>query len=382
MEQFELCCPCILGVEGLVANELRRMEMQNVRPQNGKVIFSGDERSLVRANLNSRYSERVQVLMGTFPSKTFDQLFEGVKALPWERWIGKEDAFPVKGRILSSQLSSLPSCQKIIKKAIVERLKSKYRVDWFHETGTLYQIQFLLMKDQISLMIDTSGAGLHKRGYRQNAAEAPIKETLAAAMVDLSRVHSDANFIDPCCGSGTILIEAAMYAMNIAPGMQRRFSAEHWQNIDHKLWQEERDRARSLVLRDAAFEAHGFDIDKAAVDLALDNAKKAGVIGHVHVESRDLHDFQPLGDFGCVICNPPYGERLLDLDQAEELYRTMGKAFVPKHGWSYGIISPDETFEECFGRKADRRRKLYNGMIKCQYYQYFRTPKEDSFSRP
>lgn len=368
---FQLVCPCLLGVEGLVADDLRSMGAQNVEPQNGRVVFEGNPEMLARANLCSRYAERVLVQLGSFRAVTFEQLFQGVKALPWEAWIGKADRFPVKGRSLSSKLSSVPDCQAIIKKAIVERLKLKYKVPWFEETGSLYQIQFLLMKDQVSVMIDTSGAGLHKRGYRANSTEAPIKETLAAAMANLSRVRRDGHFIDPFCGSGTLLIEAALYAMNIAPGLQRRFAAEEWA-FEAGVWQRERERAQDLVRRDSKFEAFGYDIDGAAVALTLDNAKKAGVIAHVHAEKRDISAFAPDADFGCVVCNPPYGERLLDIRQAEELYRKMGEVFVQKHGWNYSIISPDEQFEECFGRKADKRRKLYNGMIKCQLYMYFK----------
>lgn len=255
----------------------------------------------------------------------------------------------------------------------MERLKGKYHLNWFEETGTLHQIQFLIMKDHVSVMLDTSGAGLHKRGYRANSTEAPIKETLAAAMAYLSRVRRDGIVIDPFCGSGTILVESALYAKNIAPGLQRSFTAERWKNIPSAVWQQERARARDLVRRDASFAGYGYDIDGAAVNLTLENARKAGVISCIHAEKRDVADFQPLGERGDVICNPPYGERLLDIRAAEELYRTMGKVFTPKKKWSYNIISPDETFEECYGRKADRRRKLYNGMIKCQFYMYYKS---------
>ncbi|MDD3228418.1 MAG: class I SAM-dependent RNA methyltransferase [Oscillospiraceae bacterium] len=376
MEKFKLVAPCLLGVEGLVAQELRDMGAQDVEAQNGHVLFDGTPQMLVRANLCSRFSERILVQMGTFSARTFDELFEGVKALPWEQWIGKDDSFPVRGHSLSSQLHSIPNCQKIIKKAIVERLKHKYHVKWFAESQCLYQVQFLIMKDQATIMLDTSGLGLHKRGYRKNAAEAPIKETLAAALAALSRVRTDANFYDPCCGSGTILIEAAMYAMHMAPGLQRHFSAQQWPQIPERLWQQERDRARDLVLRDAAFMGYGSDIDGAAVDLTKDNARKAGVISHIHAQKAELADFAPETEHGCVICNPPYGERLLDLKQAEALYRTMGQVFPMRHGWNYTIITADETFENCFGRRADKRRKLYNGMIKCQAYMYFKNHTE------
>lgn len=344
-EQWKMVIPCLLGIEGLVGDELRAMEAQNVEPQNGRVFFTGDASMLARANLGSRYGERVLIELGSFEARSFEELFQGVKALPWEQWIEKEDAFPVKGRSLNSKLASVPDCQSIIKKAVVERLKGKYHLNWFEETGTLHQIQFLIMKDHVSVMLDTSGAGLHKRGYRANSTEAPIKETLAAAMAYLSRVRRDGIVIDPFCGSGTILVESALYAKNIAPGLQRSFTAERWKNIPSAVWQQERARARDLVRRDASFAGYGYDIDGAAVNLTLENARKAGVISCIHAEKRDVADFQPLGERGDVICNPPYGERLLDIRAAEELYRTMGKVFTPKKKWSYNIISPDETFE-------------------------------------
>jgi putative N6-adenine-specific DNA methylase len=380
MSDFQLVCPCLFGLEGPLADELRKMGAENVAPQNGRVVFDGSDEMIARANICSRYAERVQILMATFPARSFEELFQGVRNLPWERWIGKTDAFPVNGSCLNSQLTSVPDCQSIIKKAVVERLKSKYSVNWFEETGLPRKIHFLILKDMVSLMIDTSGPGLHKRGYRANATEAPIRETLAAAMVYFSRVRHDANFIDPFCGSGTLLIEAALTALNIAPGVSRRFDAEGWNTIDSGVWKKERERARSLEMHDTGFIAKGYDIDPAAVALAAENAQKAGVSGCVHVERRDIADFREEGDFGCVICNPPYGERLLDLRAAEEIYRTMGKVFVPRRGWSYSFITPDETFEKCFGRRAAKRRKLYNGMnngmIRCQYYMYFKEKNE------
>lgn len=367
-----LCATCLLGVEGLVAEELREMGCEEVRPENGRVIFSGDASAMARANLNSRYAERILILLKTFRACSFEELFEQVKALPWENFLGKDDTFPVSGSSLSSKLHSVPDCQAIIKKAVVERLKSKYGISWFAETGPLHRIRFRILKDEVSIMIDTSGEGLHKRGYRRNSAEAPIKETLAAAMVKLARVRSDGNFIDPFCGSGTLLIEAAMLAMNIAPGAGRRFQAEEWNETEEAVWRKERERAVGLAKLDVPFAASGFDVDSAAVSLTLENAKKAGVVSHVRAEVRDIRQFDSSAPYGCVVCNPPYGERLLDIRAAEELYRAMGKVFPRQRGWSYSIITPDEEFERLFGRRADKRRKLYNGMIKCQYYQFFK----------
>lgn len=372
MSGFQLAVPCLLGLEGPVADELKKMGADGVQAQNGRVVFDGSQEMLARANLCLRFGERVQVLMGTFSARSFEELFQGVKALPWEAWIGKQDSFPVTGSCLNSKLASVPDCQSIVKKAVVERLKKKYSLEWFEETGSQHRIRFLIMKDEVSVLLDTSGAPLHKRGYRAESAEAPIRETLAAAMAYLSRVRHDANFIDPFCGSGTILIEAALFARNIAPGLNRSFAAQEWDCLDQNIWKREKERARSLEIKDATFRAKGYDIDPSAVALSQQNAAKAGVADCIRVQTRSVADFREEGEFGCVICNPPYGERLLDLRQAEELYRTMGKVFQPRAGWSYSIITPDEMFEDCFGRKAARRRKLYNGMIRCQYYMYFR----------
>lgn len=372
MEAFTMSAPCLLGLEGLVADELRAMGAQKVEPQNGRVLFAGGCDMLARANIGSRFAERIQVFLGAFPARSFDALFEGVKALPWEAWIGKTDAFPVKGRVLSSKLASVPDCQSIVKKAVVERLKQSYRVPWFEETGPVHQIQFLIMKDEAFLMLDTSGPGLHKRGYRENAAQAPIKETLAAAMAHLAHVRGDSRVFDPFCGSGTILIEAALLALRIAPGLRRRFAAERWAQIDPAVWREERARAQGMIFQERPFEAHGSDIDPSALRLARENAVKAGVGKRLFFSEADAGTFTPQGEKGVVICNPPYGERLLDVEQAQALYQMMGQAFVQKPGWSYAVISPDEQFEHLFGRRADRRRKLYNGMIKCQLYMYFR----------
>ena len=368
MSQIKMVAPCLFGLEGLVAGELRTMEAQKVEAQNGRVLFEGDASVLARANIGSRYAERIQILMGTFQARTFEQLFQGVKALPWEAWIGKTDAFPVKGRSLDSKLTSVPDCQSIIKKAIVERLKMAYHLPWFEETGPMHQIQFLLMKDTVSVMLDTSGAGLHKRGYRANATEAPIKETLAAAMAYLAHVRGDSNLYDPFCGSGTILIESALLALRIAPGLRRRFAAEKWAQVPNEVWSIERRRAQDQIFTDRPFMAYGSDIDPQALRLAAENAQKAGVGSRIHLEQRPVADFTPSTEKGMIICNPPYGERLLDIQQAEEIYSVMGKVFPQE--WSSTIISPSERFETLFGRPAQKRRKLYNGMIRCQVFLY------------
>lgn len=370
-EVFEYCAPCLFGMEGILADELRRIGADDVRPENGRVLFGGSLSIMARANITSRYAERIQIVMGKFDAHTFDELFEGVRALPWERFIGKDDAFPVKGWSLQSDLHSIPDCQSIIKKAVVEHLRDSFQTRFLNEIGDKYQIQFTIMKNRVTMLLDTSGVGLHKRGYRALSGGAPIKETLAAAIVDVTRARRASLVCDPCCGSGTLLIEAAMAARGIAPGIRRAFSAMHWKSIDEDIWNEERQRARAFQ-RDVPFAARGGDIDPEMLPLVTGNAEKAGVGDCISAALADLKDFCPLEDSGVVLCNPPYGERLLDVRAAEALYRTMGKVFVPKTGWSYAIISPHEKFEELFGRPADKRRKLYNGMLKCQLYMYFK----------
>lgn len=372
MEKMKYCAPCLLGLEGLVAQELREMGCEDVQAENGRLLFAGGEAVLARANLRSRCAERILVLMGEFEARSFEELFQGVRALPWERLLPADAEFPVTGSSLSSQLHSVPDCQSIVKKAIVERLAGHYHISWFEETGPLYRVRFRILKDKVSVMVDTSGAGLHKRGYRPASMQAPMKETLAAALVTLARVRPDGHFIDPFCGSGTLLIEAAMAARRMAPGLGRRFTAESWAGADPAVWKEERQKARALILPGTEFSAEGFDIDPAAVELTMENARRARVDGQITAKTRDIKDFDASSQYGCVVCNPPYGERLLDVETARELCKTMGRVFTRQRGWSYGIITPEEEFETLFGRKADKRRKLYNGMIKCQFYQYFK----------
>lgn len=372
MSDILMVAPCLMGLEGLVSNELKRMDAEQVLAENGRVFFSGNENILARANIGSRYSERIAILLGRFDVLSFDELFEKTKALDWSRWIDKVDAFPVKGSSVNSKLHSVPDCQKIIKKAIVENLKQKYHVNWLEETGVRKQIAFLIYKDNVCMMLETSGEGLHKRGYRKEGAIAPIRETLAAAIADVSFVRRDTHVIDPCCGSGTLLIESALKAMNIAPGLQRSFVSEKYVQIPDTVWREERARARDIINRNVGFSACGFDIDKKTLEIARANAAKAGVADRIDFNCRDLRDFESNAEKAVVICNPPYGERLLDTCEAGELYRVMGQKFLRKPGWSYSIISPDEQFENIFGRKADKRRKLYNGMIKCQLYTYYK----------
>lgn len=370
--KIDFCVPCLLGLEGLIADELRMMDAENVVAENGRVLFSGDEHILARANIRCRYAERILINMGSFEAHSFEDLFQGVKALPWENWVGKKDAFPVKGYSLDSDLFSVRDCQAIIKKAIVERLKTKYKLPWFEETGELYQVQFSIMKNTVTMLIDTSGRGLHKRGYRPEANEAPLKETLAAALCNISHLRHYHTLYDPMCGSGTIVIEGALLALNIAPGLNRRFTADKWRQIPPEIWQEERRAAVALQKHDVEFHAYASDIDAHALEIAKKNAERANVARYITFEQKDVADFEPVTEKATVICNPPYGERLLDADDAKKIYRTLGLRFRPAKGRSYTIITSDEEFERAFGRKADKRRKLYNGMIKCQVYMYFK----------
>ena len=369
---LQYAAPCIFGLEGLAADELRGMEAQNVRAENGRVLFAGGQDILVRANLCSRFSERILILLGTFEARSFEELFQGVKRLDWPSFLGRKDAFPVKGYSLNSKLHSVPDCQKIIKKAVVESLKAHYHADWFEESGPVHQIRFSILKDRVSVMLDTSGAGLHKRGYRAVSNDAPLKETLAAALCSLSRLRHYHMLYDPFCGSGTILIEGAMLANHIAPGLGRSFACMDWQKIPESVWRRERERAQSLVKTDTDFIAFGSDADASAVALAGENAKKAGVEKFMRLSVQDIAGFSPSTECGTLVTNPPYGERMLDVQTAQNIYRTMGQKFPRRRGWSYGVISPDEQFESYFGRRADKTRKLYNGMIPCRYYMFFK----------
>ena len=367
--ELQMTAPCLLGMEGLVAEELRHMDAREVTAENGRVFFNGDQAMLARANINSRFAERILIVLDRFTAVTFEELFQAVRRLPWSEFIGSTDTFPVKGYSISSTLHSVPDCQKIIKKAVVESLKEDYHINWFDETGPVHQIQFSILKDQVTIMLDTTGTGLHKRGYRPESNAAPIRETLAAALCSLSRLRHYHTLYDPFCGSGTILIEGAMLAANVAPGINRNFACDRWGFVPEAAWKQERARAHECIKTDIDFRAFGSDLDPHAIELTAINAKRARVGQYLHLDTADIADFNPQTERGTLVTNPPYGERMLDIREAERLYRIMGEKFSPRKGWSYGVISPDEQFEKCFGRKADKRRKLYNGMIKCQFYE-------------
>ena len=368
---FKLCVPCLLGLEGPISDELRRLDMANVTAENGRVYFTGDENAVASANINLRIGERVLVELGRFKAETFEELFQGVKAIRWEDIIPRDGAFPVKGYSLNSKLFSVSDCQKIIKKAIVERLKSVYVIEWFPETSESYQVQFSIMKDNVSICLDTSGEGLHKRGYRPAHNAAPLKETMAAAMVKLSRYRGRDDFADPFCGSGTIPIEAALIARNIAPGINRSFSAMNWRIFDRRIWAQARDAARDREFH-GNYNIVGSDIDPKAIAIARENAERAGVADVIRFEVADAAAFDRRTERGVIVTNPPYGERIMEKEQAEQLYRSFGEAYRKTANWQLYLLSSHTEFERCFGRTADKKRKLYNGMIKCDLFMYLK----------
>ena len=369
-QTLDFVIPALMGTESCAAYELKKLGLPDVRAENGRVLCAGGLADVPRINLNLRTGARLLIALGSFPARTFEELFQGAAALPWEDYIPREGRFPVKGYSITSQLHSVPACQSILKKAIAKRLGEVYGLNTLPETGALYQVQFSLLKDQATLMIDTSGDSLYKRGYRAQGVLAPLRETLAAALVSLSRYKGKAPFCDPFCGSGTIPIEAALIAKNRAPGLNRTFAAQRWRQIPPKLWQDAADEARDKEFH-GTYDIWGGDIDPAAVELSRHNAKLAGVDVAVRFEVADAAKFHRDDLRGRVVTNPPYGERLMEKKEAEELYRAFGKAVkkLPP-GWQVGVLSSHTEFERTFGRQADKKRKLYNGMLKCDYFMY------------
>ena len=370
MRELELLVPTLFGLEGLCAEELRRLNLPEVKAENGRVGCKARLEDIPRANLNLRTGERVLLVVGRYHAADFEALFEGARALPWEDFIPREGTFPVKGHSINSQLHAVPAIQAVLKKAVAARLGQKYGMDTLPEIGSLYQIQFSLMHDEVTLMLDTTGAGLHKRGYRAVGVAAPLRETLAAAMVLLSRYRGRDPFCDPFCGSGTIAIEAALIAKNRAPGLNRAFSAQRWKWLDSGLWLQAADEAMDKEYHEA-YDIWGGDIDPRAVAIARDNAVKADVEDVVRFEVADAVNFHRDAPVGRVVTNPPYGERILEKREAEELYKAFGRAVraLPE-GWKVSVLSSHTEFERTFGRTADKKRKLYNGMLKCDLFQY------------
>lgn len=370
MDKFELIVPTLFGLEAFVKREIQRLGYEITSVEDGRVTFEGDLEAICRVNTWLRTGERVLIKAAEFRAESFEELFEGTKAVEWERWIGKDCAFPVKGYCLKSKLASERDCQSIIKKAVADRLSQTYGIKWFGEEGSVYLIRFSVLKDTVTLMIDASGEPLHKRGYRQTSNIAPLRETIAAAMVAMSRWKFEYPLCDPFCGSGTIPIEAAMFKRNIAPGLNRRFAAHGFSQIPNSMWERAAEEARSLE-RNVPLEIYASDIDAGCAEITRENARIAGVGEWVKPTVGDARKISFDKPFGTIITNPPYGERLGGAEECEELYRELGKTFLKLDRWSYYILASNERFEEIFGKKANKRRKIYNGMLKCNVYQYF-----------
>ena len=369
MSNFEFSVPTLFGLEGIAGDELRRLNMENVRVENGRVLFSGDENALARANIGLRTGERVLMVLADFEAKTFEELFQGVYHAELERFIPADGQFPVKGHCLNSQLMSIPDCQAIIKKAASKRLGEKYGVTWLPESGAKYQLQFFIMNDRVQLCLDTSGVGLHKRGYRAIGNDAPLHETLAAGMVQLTRYRGREFFWDPFCGSGTIPIEAALIAINRAPGLNRHFAAEEFPWIPREVWEDVKTEAKDKEFH-GEYRILGSDSDPKCVSLAMANARKAGVGKLITFKDGDATKMSLPAGSGILVCNPPYGERMMEQESAKRLYQALGRHLKFANDWKKYVITSEPEFEHYFGKRCDKKRKFYNGKIQCNYYMY------------
>ena len=366
---MQLIVPCLFGLEGIAGDELRRLGMENVRVEDRRVLFQGDASALAKANICLRTGERVMVVLAQFTAKSFEELFQGVYHANLEDYIPKDGQFPVKGHCLNSQLMSVSDCQAIIKKAASRRLGEKYGVSWLPETGVKYQMHFTILNDRVTLSLDTSGAGLHKRGYRAVSNEAPLHETLAAGMIQLARYRGRDFFWDPFCGSGTIPIEAALIAKNRAPGLNRHFAAEEFPWVPKEVWQQEKDAAKEREFH-GDYRILGSDNDPACVSLAFANARKAGVADCVTFQDGDATKMSLPCDSGILVCNPPYGQRMMEQQSAQRLYAALGRHLKYANQWKKYVITSEPEFEHFFGKRADKKRKFYNGKIKCDYYMF------------
>ena len=372
--KLQLVATCLFGLEHLLGEEIEKLGYERISTINGRVTFLGDEQAVALSNVFLRYAERVFIKLGSFRATSFEELFEGTRSLPWAEFIGRNDAFPVKGHSIKSQLFSIPDCQAIIKKAIVRSMSEVYGISVFPEEGVKYQVEFFILNDEATLMIDTSGDPLHKRGYRREANAAPIRETLAAAIVATSRPREDVLLWDPMCGSGTLAIEAAMQMRNIAPGMRRHFAAERFPYITEKIWRDAKEEALEGITP-SDFEVYASDIDEECVKLTKDNAYRAGVLNSIKVFRQDARRISAPGRRGTIVTNPPYGERIGTLPEVERLYRDIGVHFRSLAPWQVYVITSHDGFERFYGKKADKVKKLYNGMIPCYLYQFFKNNK-------
>ncbi len=372
MADYELIAPCHFGMEAVLKREIQKLGYDILKVEDGKVTFAGDEAAIVRANIFLRTTERILIKIGSFKATTFDELFEGTKALPWEQFIPEDGKFWVaKATSIKSKLFSPSDIQSIMKKAMVDRLKKKYNVNWFPEDGASFPLRVTIMKDVVTVGLDTSGDSLHKRGYRQATVKAPITETLAAALIMLTPWKWDRILVDPFCGSGTFPIEAAMIGANIAPGMNRSFSAEDWMHlIPKKAWYDAANEAEDQIRRDIEMDIQGYDIDPGAIKAAMENARLAEVDHLIHFQQRPVSQLSHRKKYGFVITNPPYGKRLEEEEDMPALYREMGEAFSHLDSWSFYLITAFDQAERYLGRKADKNRKIYNGMMKTYFYQY------------
>ncbi len=372
LDRVELIAPCHFGLESVLKKEILELGYEIVSVEDGRITFAGDVEAIARANVFIRTAERIMLKCGSFKATTFDELFEGTKAIPWENILTRDAKFWVsKATSNKSALFSPSDIQSIVKKAMVERMKQTYHVNWFTEEGASYPVRVFIFKDIVTLAIDTSGISLHKRGYRRLVGKAPISETLAAALIMLTPWHKDRVLVDPFCGSGTFPIEAAMIGANIAPGMDRDFTAAEWVKVGNKkMWYETIDEAHDMIDNDVKMNIQGYDLDGDIVKCAMENARYAGVDKHIHFQQRDVKDLSNPKKYGFVMTNPPYGERLEEKEALPELYRTIGEAYRNLDSWSMFLITSYKDAEKYIGRKADKNRKIYNGMIKSYFYQF------------
>lgn len=372
--EYELIATATFGLEAIVAKELKELGYEDLTVENGRVSFKGDEYDIAVCNIWLRTADRILIKVSEFKAESFEELFQGALKVDWGNIIPINGKMHVIGKSIKSKLFSVPDCQAIVKKAVVESMKRKYKKDWFEENGPTYKIEVALLKDMVTLTIDTTGAGLHKRGYRELAGEAPIKETLAAALVLISKWEPSIILADPFCGSGTIAIEAALIGKNIAPGLNRNFASEEWPNIPSNVWEETREYARRKI-NDKEFRILASDIDGRMVKTAKENALKAGVSEYIAFQKLPVEEFSSAKKNGYIICNPPYGERIGEAKIVENIYKHLGTLYSKLNNWSFFVITAHAEFQKLFGKKADKNRKLYNGRLLCYYYQYINSEK-------